>query len=124
MKRTVAVVLCGLLLVQLLPLSVQALDYDPRRIGTKYVQATLPDTNEDVPWVDKIEDPVPPIVVTSESSSAAKTSDSVAEPSTANDFWTNFRLWIGLLSTPHNAKKTEARANVDFHRRTATDHRR
>lgn len=51
MKRTVAVVLCGLLLVQLLPMSVQALDYDPRQIRSQYDQVTRPES-ESWPWID------------------------------------------------------------------------
>jgi hypothetical protein len=53
MKRKVALFLCGLLLLPLLPLPVKALDYDPRRIGTKYTQGDLSDVNEENPWVEK-----------------------------------------------------------------------
>ena len=49
MKRTLAAVLCGLLLVQLLPLSVLALDYDYRQIRSQYDQVSRPET-EAWPW--------------------------------------------------------------------------
>lgn len=110
MKITVAAALCGLLLSQLLPLSVQALDFDDRQIRSKYNQVALPDTQEENPWVENVNDPVAPIVVNSESLSAARASDSVDETSAVNDFWTSFRLWIGFLSTPYKANRTEARA--------------
>ena len=119
MRRNAALVLCGLLLIQLVPLPVKALDYDPRRIGSKYTQATLPDTQDDVPWIDKIDDPMtPPTSISTESVS----SDS---PQTLEcQLWTAFQLWIGFIFSPHHANRIEARAHVAAQRHTTTDNGR
>lgn len=56
MRRIFACGLCALLLAGLFPISGHSLDRDWRKVGWERV--SLPDTQDDVPWVDNVDDPV------------------------------------------------------------------